>query len=85
MNGFDAIVDFFENLFPADMFGNQVSDINSNAKKSSATATDEAVVTPKEKRSEQSKLLRRAAEYRLAEFLITPMQLEMRVKSHSPI
>ena len=49
LNGFDAIVDFFENLFPADMFGNQENDINSNAKKSSATTTDKAVVTPKEK------------------------------------
>jgi len=49
LNGFDAIVDFFENLFPADMFGNQENDINSNAKKSSATATDKAAVTPKEK------------------------------------
>ena len=49
MNGFDAIVDFFENLIPADMFGNQENDINSNAKKSSASATDKAAVTPKEK------------------------------------
>jgi hypothetical protein len=31
------------------MFGNQENDINSNAKKSSATTTDKAVVTPKEK------------------------------------
>ena len=50
LNGFDAIVDFFENLFPADIFDNQVSKSDENVKtKSTATIAAKAVVTPKEK------------------------------------
>jgi len=49
LNGLEAIVDFFENLFPADLFGKQESDKNADGKKSSATAIGKATVTPKEK------------------------------------
>jgi hypothetical protein len=49
LNGLEAIVDFFDNLFPGDLFGKQESEKNADGKKSSAAAVGKATVTPKEK------------------------------------